>query len=97
MAETIHVRGAGGSIFALDLPLHEAIEDQLIKGSLTRVNADGSPYQGDTDDVGSTPTEVPSTTAAKKVWVGWAVAQGCLPDDAEAMTKTDLIEKFGSQ
>jgi hypothetical protein len=44
MAETIHVRGEGGGIHAMDLPLPEAIAERLTKGLLTRVNADGSPY-----------------------------------------------------
>jgi hypothetical protein len=45
--ETPHVfiRGEGGSIFKLDLPLHESIEERLAKGYLTRVaNAEGDPY-----------------------------------------------------
>lgn len=43
-AETIHVRGEGGYVFAMDLPLPEALAKRLAAGELTRVNADGSPY-----------------------------------------------------
>ncbi|THA31789.1 hypothetical protein E6R18_15775 [Streptomyces sp. A1277] len=46
MAETIHVRGEGGAIFAMDLPLPEGIADRYERGLLVRVNADGSPYAG---------------------------------------------------
>ncbi|MGH3588603.1 MAG: hypothetical protein ACRDQ0_20025, partial [Pseudonocardia sp.] len=46
MAETIHVRGEGGHIFAMDLPLPEGIAERYERGLLARVNADGSPYAG---------------------------------------------------
>lgn len=100
--ETPHVfvRGEGGSIFKMDLPLHETIEDRLAKGYLTRVaNAEGDPYVegADTPVVAALPTERPKLNAGKKAWVGWAVANGMTPDDAEALTKTDLIEKFGTE
>ncbi|KJL37052.1 hypothetical protein RR49_01164 [Microbacterium ginsengisoli] len=100
--ETPHVfiRGEGGGIFKMDLPLHESIEERLIKGHLTRVaNAEGDPYDPTTDttQVASTPTERPPLNANKATWVGWAVANGMKPDDAEAATKDDLIEKFGVQ
>jgi hypothetical protein len=95
MGDTIHVRGEGGAIFELALPLHEAIADRLTKGYLTRVNPDGSTYTGDDDDVPGPPTEKPPVSALKAEWVGWAVAQGADPDDAEAATKQDLIEKYG--
>ncbi|MGN8024699.1 hypothetical protein [Microbacterium sp. 22242] len=97
--EAIFLRGEGGSVFKLDLPLHEAIAERLEKGYLTRVaNADGDPYVegADTAKVPGPPTERPKLNAGKKAWVGWAVAQGMTPDDAEALTKTDLIEKFGT-
>ena len=38
----------------------------------------------------------PAHSAAKAEWVGYAVrAHGMTPDDAEALTKADLIERFG--
>lgn len=96
MAETIHVRGEGGGIFAMDLPLPESIAQRLAKGYLTRVNEDGSLYLDDADDdVPAPPSEAPARSAAKAEWVGWAVASGADPDDAEAMTKSDLIELYG--
>jgi hypothetical protein len=99
--ETPHVfvRGEGGGVFKLDLPLHETIEDRLLKGYLTRVaNAKGDAYVegSDEESVPTLPTERPALNAVKKEWVGWAVAQGMLPDDAEAFTKQDLIERFGA-
>jgi hypothetical protein len=94
----VFVRGEGGAIFKMDLPLHETIEDRLTKGHLVRVaNADGDPYTPGQDgpETASLPTQRPALNASKATWVGWAVANGMTPDDAEAATKDDLIEKFG--
>lgn len=44
MADTIHLRGEGGSVFAFDLPLPEAIADRVAKGQLHRVAEDGGPW-----------------------------------------------------
>jgi hypothetical protein len=41
--------------------------------------------------VASLPTQRPALNANKPEWVGWAVKNGMSPDDAEALTKTDLI------
>lgn len=43
MAETIHVRGEGGGIFRMMLPLHPAIQQRMDAGAIVRVNEDGSP------------------------------------------------------
>ncbi|MFF7982286.1 hypothetical protein ACFZDK_24680 [Streptomyces sp. NPDC007901] len=110
MAETIYVRGEGGGIHAMDLPLPEPIQERLTKGMLQRVNEDGSPYTAPADEeptgVGKTPapgqqvaglplTE-PAKTANKPEWVGWAVVKGATPEEADGMTKADLIEKYGT-
>lgn len=87
MAETIHIREGAGAVIELSLPLHEAIADRLHKGYIRRVNPDGTDYQ----DV--EPVERPALTARKADWVAYAVAQGMRPDDAEALTKQDLIDK----
>lgn len=95
-ADVIHVLGEGGTVFALALPLHESIADRLARGHLTRVNEDGTPWTGDADPaVPTVPAERPTQAAPKAEWVGWAVAHGARPDDAEAMTKADLIDKYG--
>ncbi|MFJ6293199.1 hypothetical protein ACIQJX_07545 [Streptomyces griseoviridis] len=110
MAETIYLRGEGGGIHAMDLPLPEPIEERLRKGMLQRVNEDGSLYIEPADDaptnagkVPSPGTQVPGLPLAqpaknddKATWVGWAVVQGATPEEADGMTKADLIEKYGT-
>lgn len=110
MAETIYLRGEGGGIHAMDLPLPEPIEERLRKGMLQRVNKDGSPYTepspekptsaGKVPDPGTQvpgpPLTEPAKTANKADWVGWAVVKGATAEEADGMTKGDLIEKYGT-
>lgn len=96
MADTILVRGEGGSIFEMSLPLHEAIADKLRRGQITEVDGKGAKVQTPSEGVPGLPTERPSLKAHKAEWVGWAVAQGMKPDDAEAASKTDLVEKYAT-
>lgn len=97
MTGTVHILGEGGGIFEMSLPLHESIEDRLRKGYLRRVQPDGSPYvEGDRPEgVPSLPESRPPLNAPKADWIGWAVVNGATPDQAEALTKQDLIEKYG--
>lgn len=46
-----YFRGAGGTIWSMDLPLKELYGGQLAKGELVRVNADGSSWTGGTTPV----------------------------------------------
>lgn len=95
---TVHILGEGGTVFELSLPLHESIAERLAKGYIRRVMPDGSPYvEGERPDgVPSLPDTRPNVNAVKAEWVGWAVVNGLTPDEAEALTKTDLIERFGA-
>ncbi|MFG3050327.1 hypothetical protein ACGFZP_05135 [Kitasatospora sp. NPDC048239] len=94
-AETIHVRGEGGTVIAMDLPLPEAIAQRLAKGQLQRVTEDGSPYTAPPpDDVPSLPAKAPAKAAPRDAWVGWAVACGADPDQADGMTKADLVDAY---
>lgn len=95
-ADLIYVRGEGGMVIAMSPPLGEGIEKRLVRGELRRVNEDGTPYTGDAEDGGPAAlTSRPAQSASKDEWVGWAVACGASPDDAAAMTKTDLIDRYG--
>lgn len=96
-ADTIHILGEGGSIIELALPLHETITDKLARGHIRRVNPDGTEWTGEPDpDVPAVPTAPPAASAAKSYWVGWAVACGASVEDAEAMTKADLVERYAN-
>lgn len=44
MAETIYVRGEGGAVIAMDLPLPEGIQERYDSGLIQRVHSDGSPW-----------------------------------------------------
>lgn len=98
--ETGFFRGAGGGVFELPLPLSENFENQRVRGQLVRVNEDGSPYEPpeETPALEDGPAR-PPVNASKNEWVGYAVAVDAdlTVDDADAMTKNDLIEKYGSK
>lgn len=100
-AESGFFRGAGGGIFELPLPLSENFQSQLTRGQLTRVSADGSQYEEPADDDAepAEPAEpaAPAKSAVKDEWIGYArsVDPDLSIDDADAMTKNDLIEKYG--
>ena len=95
MAEKVHILGEGGAVFEMALPLSEPIQDRLTKGYLKRVNADGTPF------VEKEKRSKPAPYASKAEWVGWAVYvtkdtdEPLSPDDAESLTKNDLIELYG--
>lgn len=104
MAETIHLRGEGGAVIAMDLPLPEGIAERYERGQLVRVHSDGSPYyappsrpstavstpgQGSALTGGTVPR--PGARASKEDWVLWAAAvHGLTAEAAEAMTKAQL-------
>lgn len=91
-------QGSGGAIIEMNLPLPELYAEQVTKGHLRRVNGadDPGPYEGDAEgsEQGAEPVK-PAGSAPKSEWVGWAVHNGATVDDAEAMTKADLIDKYG--
>lgn len=93
--ETGFFRGAGSGIFELPLPLAENFAYQAERGQLVRVNADGSPYEAHgAMDLVKGEIRRPGINASKNEWVGYAVFRGMSVDDADAMTKADLIEKY---
>ncbi|MFC8124660.1 hypothetical protein [Streptomyces sp. NPDC057302] len=104
MAETIYVRGEGGAILAMDLPLPEGIEQRVEAGLIRRVNADGSPHtaaggstRGESGGSGSALTQGvsprPAKSAPKSEWVAWAAAvHGYSTQDADALSKAALQE-----
>lgn len=59
MAETIHVRGEGGAVWEMDLPLQPDVAKRVAAGTLIRVNPDGSPAGEAADD--TPPVDEPET------------------------------------
>ena len=71
------------------------MEHKVVRGQLVRVSPDGSPYRGeDGSVVEPVNAKRPAVNSPKNEWVGYAVGQGMSVDDADAMTKADLIDKF---
>ena len=92
MAETIHVRGEGGAVWEMDLPLPDGVAQRLERGDLARVNEDGSPYEEPADEV---PDGPPAKTASKAEWVAYASRWHDNREELEGMTKAELIKGFG--
>lgn len=86
-----YFRGSGGIVFDFALPLTEQQQHQLTRGELVRVNEDGSAYTE------AEPPKQPALSASKAEWVGYALAvdKKLNVDDADAMTRNDLAEKYG--
>lgn len=104
--ETGFFRGEGGVVTEMDLPLKEVMQDKVTRGTLRRVNEDGTPWADpalpDPAEEGSDLTNGvsprPAVNATKGEWVGYAVnVLGMDPNDAEAATKTDLIDLANQQ
>lgn len=95
--ETGFFKGEGGVVWEMTLPLPETQAEKVTKGYLVRVNADGSPYVDPEAQENPEPdalAPLPDAKAPKPLWIGWVVKHcGVTPDDAEAMTRHDLIDK----
>jgi len=92
VADTIHVRGEGGTIFEMDLPLPKGVQQRLDAGAIVRVNADGSPV---TEVQESTQAERPGKNASAEAWAAYALTLGAEPEDVEGLSRADLIELYG--
>lgn len=45
MSEVVHLRGEGGGVFEMTLPLSPNVQARFDAGAIVRVSADGSPYE----------------------------------------------------
>lgn len=71
MAEIIYLQVAGGAVMPHDAPLHWAIQEQLDKGYVARVNEDGTPWTPPAPESPADPDEVPAgSVAVVLAWVG---------------------------
>ena len=88
-----YFRGEGGTVFRLDLPVHETIAERIAKKEIHRVNEDGTPFVEAEPE--AAPASAPPSSAPKAAWVAWAVSQGADQAAVEAMTKLNLIGEYG--
>lgn len=87
MTDVGQFRGAGGAVFDLALPLSDSYQHQVDRGELKRIDLE--------EDADAAPKRPPNG-ASKKDWVGYVVKAGLMKvDDADALTRNDLAEKFG--
>lgn len=109
MSETAWFRGEGGGLHEFALPLREVYAEQERAGRLTRVDPptpavapvsapvveQGPPVDADADaSLGS--LERPARSDSKADWIAYALQVSDLSaDEAAALTKTELIERFG--
>lgn len=63
MSDFIHVRGEGGAVIKMTLPLHKSIQQRLDRGDIVRVSEDGEPLAA--EPAPDKPAARGKTTAAK--------------------------------
>ena len=80
-------RTEGGAEIELDLPLGPLFADQLRRGELVSLDADGH-------DTVAVPR--PARTDPKGRWEEYAVARGATVAQAKAAPKAELIERYGT-
>jgi hypothetical protein len=45
VSDVVHLRGEGGAVFEMTLPLSPNVQARFDAGAIVRVNQDGSPYE----------------------------------------------------
>lgn len=97
--ETVWVLCDNGAVMAHDLPLPSGIADRVGRGQLRLVNEDGTEITAEPSVAAPAAPQRPADSALKTEWVAYAVAvDGDLSaEDAESMTKADLIEMYGAK
>jgi hypothetical protein len=63
--ETGFFRGENGLVLEMDLPLPDAFAGRLQRGEITRVNPDGSPWDGDAQSQPASAGDAGPAEAAK--------------------------------
>lgn len=111
MSRSAWFRGEGGGLHLFDLPLNEIFAAQERQRKLIRVNPDGSVWSDepvqeteeerkareDAEDLERPLGPVkPSRADSKAQWVDFAeLSSEMSHDDLAAMTKSQLVERFG--
>ena len=96
--ETVFVLCDNGSVMPHDLPLPSGIADRVARGDLRLVNEDGSAIEAHgVMDLDTGTLRRPGVNAAKNEWVAYAVSEGVSVNEADGMTKAELIARFGEK
>lgn len=94
----VYVNGENGLLAGVweESVLPDGIAHRLGTGDLTRVTADGSPWEpgGGDDSPPPDAPELPKRTASRGEWHEFAVSQGMHPDEAAVKTKAELVGEF---
>ena len=97
--------GAGS---VLDLEDWEA--EHLVRGEMARpagdapvpepaaeMAADGAEEAAEPPPLAEPPTSTPRAIQPKADWIAWAMVNGLSQDEANALTKAELMERYGSR
>lgn len=93
----------GGSASALVAAANSpapADEDDDIEGGPDTHHGDGDPTSAIVAATNSSPSvsgQRPAKAASKAAWVDYAITRGADPDEAAAMSRDDLRDKFGGE
>lgn len=99
--EDILVRGENGVEFIQTVPAEgttqrELLEYMLGAGRMELVVAEADEVAPVAPaEAPQAADERPAVSAPKPAWVAYAIASGVDPDEAEAATKADLVDRFG--
>lgn len=99
MADLVHLRSESGNVMAFGLPLPYSVEIQYRRGDLVLCHPDGRDLTDEQvdeaahEDAEDAPA-LPKRSAARKVWVEFAVEQGMDRTTAAAMTRDELVAEF---
>lgn len=99
MAQQITVRGEGGFVFLMDLPLPPEIKKRIDEGALTVIS--GRSLEEPPVDQGveaakpdvAQGLEEPALYAPKPEWIAYAVQKGVDSEEARTLTKEQLIQR----
>lgn len=89
--DLVYLRSERGVVLAFGQPVPDVIAAQVRRGDLTLCRPDGSDLQ--VDKAAAAPP-LPKRSAARQVWVDFAISQGMDRGRVAAMTRAELVDKF---
>lgn len=96
IAPEIHASEGVRPIKPGPVPEDPAAQSEAETAHAVTVQAEGTEAVTAEPDVAAG-SERPARSASKADWVAFAVAQGSDPDEAEAATKAELVERYGGE